>query len=68
LPPSTRKIIRQHILPLIRALGIASTHLLDIIKDFPAGADGLVLRTIIILTEKSKLVIFKEIITIRKDV
>ncbi|KAI8598888.1 Symplekin tight junction protein C terminal-domain-containing protein [Dissophora ornata] len=49
--PFVQRVIRQKIQPLIKSIKSDSTKLLALIRDFPKGAEMLVLRIIFILTD-----------------
>ncbi|KAF9916578.1 hypothetical protein BX616_003394 [Lobosporangium transversale] len=49
--PFVQRVIRQKIQPLIKSIKSDSTKLLALIRDFPMGAEMLVLRIIVILTD-----------------
>ncbi|OAQ31860.1 hypothetical protein K457DRAFT_135648 [Linnemannia elongata AG-77] len=49
--PFVQRVVRQTIHPLIKSIKSDSTKLLDLIRDFPLGAEMLVLRIIFILTD-----------------
>ncbi|KAG0306624.1 hypothetical protein BGZ98_002041 [Dissophora globulifera] len=49
--PFVQRVIRQKIQPLIKSIKSDSTKLLALIRDFPMGAEMLVLRIIFILTD-----------------
>ncbi|KAF9181168.1 hypothetical protein BGZ51_005102 [Haplosporangium sp. Z 767] len=49
--PFVQRVIRQKILPLIKSIKSDSVKLLALIRDFPTGAEMLVLRIIFILTD-----------------
>ncbi|KAG0203738.1 hypothetical protein BGX28_004086 [Mortierella sp. GBA30] len=49
--PFVQRVIRQRILPLIKSIKSDSAKLLTLIRDFPAGAEMLVLRIIHIQTD-----------------
>ncbi|KAI1310827.1 hypothetical protein EDD11_003643 [Mortierella claussenii] len=49
--PFVQRVIRQRIQPLIKSIKSDSTKLLALIRDFPRGAEMLVLRIIFILTD-----------------
>ncbi|KAI9145044.1 hypothetical protein BKA69DRAFT_1052780 [Paraphysoderma sedebokerense] len=52
--PFIQRVIRMQIQGLIRAIGMNSQKLLDALKLFPDGCQTLVLRVLVILTEKSQ--------------
>ncbi|ORY07315.1 hypothetical protein K493DRAFT_310239 [Basidiobolus meristosporus CBS 931.73] len=51
---NVRKVIRQEIYPLIKSIGMNSTKLLNILRNFHEGGETLVLRILVILTDKAK--------------
>ncbi|KAK9765013.1 hypothetical protein K7432_006996 [Basidiobolus ranarum] len=51
---NVRKVIRQEIYPLIKSIGMNSTKLLNTIRNFHEGGETLVLRILVILTDKAK--------------
>ncbi|BGO96476.1 hypothetical protein NBRC10513v2_003408 [Rhodotorula toruloides] len=55
MQPFAQESLEELIVPLMRALGIKHPGVLDLLGDFPAGSDKLVLRCIDILADKSKL-------------
>ncbi|BGO91177.1 hypothetical protein NBRC10512_005729 [Rhodotorula toruloides] len=55
MQPYAQGSLEELIVPLMRALGIKHPGVLELLGDFPAGSDKLVLRCIDILADKSKL-------------
>jgi symplekin len=52
LKDNIQRVIRIHIQPLIKSIGINSPKLLEVIRNFKTGADALAIRVLFILTEK----------------
>lgn len=47
-----QRVIRQHLSPLIKSIGMQSPKLLNIIRNFPPGGETLALRILAILTDR----------------
>jgi hypothetical protein len=61
---SVQKTIRQQIYPLIKSIGMSSPKLLGLIKQFPQGGETLILRILVILTDKGRLSGMKKMISV----
>jgi hypothetical protein len=55
---SAQKYIRLHMFNMIKSIGMKSSELISLLRNFPPGGETLVIRILVILCESSKKVRF----------